>query len=154
MLNILKIYFRFYAFCSSQVHLLLVMMIMDEYATDDETILSVPQDDLIFTYEGEAKTINVTTSENTFVASVTTGDETWAHVSTANNSVKIVVDENVDQQERSTTLTVKLNDARSRIRVKQDAAPAPEAKPKTFTVPTFTGTDKTFVYKLMDGNSV
>ena len=81
----------------------------DEYATDDETILSVPQDDLIFTYEGEAKTINVTASENTFVASVTTGDETWAHVSTANNSVKIVVDENVDQQERSTTLTVKLN---------------------------------------------
>ena len=67
----------------------------DEYATDDETILSVPQDDLIFTYEGEAKTINVTASENTFVASVTTGDETWAHVSTANNSVKIVVDENV-----------------------------------------------------------
>ncbi|CBK69168.1 Fibrobacter succinogenes major domain (Fib_succ_major) [Bacteroides xylanisolvens XB1A] len=125
----------------------------DEYATDDETILSVPQDDLIFTYEGEAKTINVTASENTFVASVTTGDETWAHVSTANNSVKIVVDENVDQQERSTTLTVKLNDARSRIRVKQDAAPAPEAKPKTFTVPTFTGTDKTFVYKLMDGNT-
>ena len=48
----------------------------DEYATDDETILSVPQDDLIFTYEGEAKTINVTASENTFVASVTTGDET------------------------------------------------------------------------------
>ena len=40
----------------------------DEYATDDETILSVPQDDLIFTYEGEAKTINVTASENTFVA--------------------------------------------------------------------------------------
>lgn len=37
----------------------------DEYATDDETILSVPQDDLIFTYEGEAKTINVTASENT-----------------------------------------------------------------------------------------
>ena len=57
----------------------------DEYATDDETILSVPQDDLIFTYEGEAKTINVTASENTFVASVTTGDETSAHVSTANN---------------------------------------------------------------------
>ena len=26
----------------------------DEYATDDETILSVPQDDLIFTYEGAA----------------------------------------------------------------------------------------------------
>ena len=59
------------------------------------------------------------------------------------------MDENVDQQERSTTLTVKLNDARSRIRVKQDAAPAPEAKPKTFTVPTFTGTDKTFVYKCL-----
>ena len=124
----------------------------DEEAIDEETLLSLPEDDLIFTYEGETKTLTVTASELTFVASVTTGDESWAHVTTEKNVIKVVVDENVNQEERSTTMTVKLNEARCRVRIKQEAAPAPEAKPKTFTVPTFDGNDRTFVYKLMDGD--
>lgn len=111
----------------------------DEETTDEETLLSLPEDDLIFTHEGETKTLTVTASELTFVASVTTGDESWAHVTTEKNVIKVVVDENVNQEERSTTMTVKLNEARCRVRIKQEAAPAPEAKPKTLLFLLLTG---------------
>lgn len=125
----------------------------EDSGNEEETILSVSEKSLNFSYQGEEKVITVEASDPAFVISVTTGDDTWAHVTKENQLIKVKTDENVEQEERSTTLTVKLNEEVRRVRISQEAAPAPEARPKTFKVPTIDGTDKTFVYKLMDGET-
>ena len=125
----------------------------NEEDDDFEITLELSTRSLQFSYEGGSEDITVTANEEGWTCSVIEGDEAWAHISPEGKLIHLVVDENPNQEVRSTVLTVKLQDVAKRVRIEQAAAPAPEDLPKVFAVPGLEDFAQSRVLKVMyDGN--
>lgn len=148
---------RFFALCISMLALMASCQKESGNEEDDdfEITLELSTRSLQFSYEGGSEDITVTANEEGWTCSVIEGDEAWAHISPEGKLIHLVVDENPNQEVRSTVLTVKLQDVAKRVRIEQAAAPAPEDLPKVFAVPGLEDFAQSRVLKVMyDGNQV
>ena len=119
---------------------------------EDEALLDLSERSLSYSYEGGSDDIKVTANKEGWTFGVIEGDDSWCHLTAEGKTIHVVVDENKNQIERSTVLTVKLEDVTKRVRIEQAAAPAPEDLPKVFAVPTLDDFKDSWVLKVMYGD--
>lgn len=117
-----------------------------------EAELSLSEKELLFGYEGDTKSFKITANKPGYTISVIDGDQEWIHMKEEDKTVYVTVDENKVQEGRNSVITVKLEDVSKRVRVEQEAAPAPEEMPKAFEVPGIDAFKNSRVLKVMYGD--
>ena len=117
-----------------------------------EAELSLSEKELLFSYEGDTKSFKITANKPGYTISVIDGDQEWIHLKEEDKTVYVTVDENKVQEGRNSVITVKLEDVSKRVRVEQEAAPAPEEMPKAFEVPGIDAFKNSRVLKVMYGD--
>ena len=117
-----------------------------------EAELSLSEKELLFGYEGDTKSFKITANKPGYTVSVIDGDQEWIHLKEEEKTVYVTVDENKVQEGRNSVITVKLEDVSKRVRVEQEAAPAPEEMPKAFEVPGIDAFKNSRVLKVMYGD--
>ena len=118
---------RFFAMCVAALALALSCQKEADVDSDaaDEALLDLSERSLSYSYEGGSDDIKVTANKEGWTFGVIEGDDSWCHLTAEGKTIHVVVDENKNQIERSTVLTVKLEDVTKRVRIEQAAAPAP-----------------------------
>lgn len=126
----------------------------DPEKTNDvkEAEVSLSEKELLFGYEGDTKSFKITANKPGFTISVIDDDKDWIHIETKEKIVNVTVDENKMQESRNSVITVRLEDVSKRVRIEQEAAPAPEEMPKVFEVPGIDGFKSSRVLKAMYGD--
>ena len=145
---------RFFAMCVAALALALSCQKEADVDSDDEdeALLDLSERSLSYSYEGGSDDIKVTANKEGWTFGVIEGDDSWCHLTAEGKTIHVVVDENKNQIERSTVLTVKLEDVTKRVRIEQAAAPAPEDLPKVFAVPTLDDFKDSWVLNVMYGD--